>query len=414
MEKMQTILAGYKQTEIGVIPMDWDVKKIDEIADVFGGGTPSTSINSFWNGNIEWFTPTEIGTEKYVYSSKRKITEEGLSNSSAKLLNEGTVLLTSRAGIGDLAILKTKSCTNQGFQSLAPKHDTDSEFLYYLMLTKKNQLLEKASGSTFLEISPGNVKSVLIQYPKNPKEQTAIAAVLSDTDALIENLEKLISKKKAIKQGAMQQLLTGKKRLPGFSGEWKTKKLGEIAEFHKGKGLPKSEISDNGRYKCIHYGELFTLYNEEIKEILSSTKKRDNSFLSRKNDVLMPTSDVTPNGLATASCVKENDVILGGDILTIRSYEGVLDGVFLAYGIRQNKKQIMQLVSGSTVYHLYGCDMKKYKFKIPPTIEEQTAIAAILSDMDIEIEKIEQKRDKYTALKQGMMQQLLTGRIRLI
>ncbi|MCK4814177.1 restriction endonuclease subunit S [bacterium] len=211
----------------------------------------------------------------------------------------------------------------------------------------------------------------------------------------------------------MQQLLTGKKRLPGFSGEWEVKKLGEVAVFYKGKGLPKSEITTNGKCKCIHYGELFTIYHEEIKKIFSYTNKEDNFFLSHANDVLMPTSDVTPNGLATSSCVKENDVILGGDVLVIRSFKGVIDGVFISYGIRQDKKQIMQLVSGSTVYHLYGSDMKKYEFNIPPTIEEQAAVVTILSDMDAEIESLEQKRDKYTMLKQGMMQELLIGKIRL-
>jgi type I restriction enzyme S subunit len=191
------------------------------------------------------------------------------------------------------------------------------------------------------------------------------------------------------------------------------KKLGEYSEFHKGKGLPKSEITTNGKYKCIHYGELFTTYNEEIKEVFSRTDKKDNFFLSRANDVLMPTSDVTPNGLATASCIKENEVILGGDVLVIRALADVLDGLFLSYSITQNKKQIMQLVSGSTVYHLYGSDMKKYQFNIPPTKEEQQAIAQILSDMDTGIESLEQKRDKYKAIKQGMMQELLTGKRRL-
>jgi type I restriction enzyme S subunit len=188
-------LAGYKQTEIGMIPVDWDVKKIGDIADVIGGGTPSTTIIKYWNGSINWFTPTEIGVEKYVYHSKRKITDGGLKNSSAKILNEGAVLLTSRAGIGDLSILKNKACTNQGFQSLVPKSQTDSEFLYYLMLTKKGDLLDKASGSTFLEISPNNVRSILVQFPQNP-EQVAIATALSDTDALINKIGLLIEKKK--------------------------------------------------------------------------------------------------------------------------------------------------------------------------------------------------------------------------
>jgi type I restriction enzyme S subunit len=292
--------------------------------------------------------------------------------------------------------------------------ELNPNFLNYFLLSKKGQkqIDSFQAGGNRQGLNFGQIKSFQIPLPPL-HEQQAIASALSDVDALIAALEQLITKKRNIKQGAMQQLLTGKKRLPGFSGEWEVKKLGEYSEFHKGKGLPKSEITTNGKYKCIHYGELFTTYNEEIKEVFSRTDKKDNFFLSRANDVLMPTSDVTPNGLATASCIKENEVILGGDVLVIRALADVLDGLFLSYSITQNKKQIMQLVSGSTVYHLYGSDMKKYQFNIPPTKEEQQAIAQILSDMDTGIESLEQKRDKYKAIKQGMMQELLTGKRRL-
>jgi type I restriction enzyme S subunit len=125
------------------------------------------------------------------------------------------------------------------------------------------------------------------------------------------------------------------------------------------------------------------------------------------------TSERNANGLATASCVMEKNIVLGGDVLVIRPYKDTIDGTFLAYGIKLNRNHIMKLVSGSTVYHLYGSDMKKYEFNVPPTIKEQTAIATILTDMDKEIELLEQKRDKYIMLKNGMMQQLLTGTIRI-
>jgi type I restriction enzyme S subunit len=127
----------------------------------------------------------------------------------------------------------------------------------------------------------------------------------------------------------------------------------------------------------------------------------------------MPTSDVTPRGLAKASCVTRDGVILGGDILVIRSDKQLICGSFLSYVIRREENQVLQLVTGTTVFHLYGSDMKKFTFIMPP-LPEQTAIAAILSDMDAEIAALEQKRDKTRLLKQGMMQELLTGRIRLV
>ena len=169
----------------------------------------------------------------------------------------------------------------------------------------------------------------------------------------------------------------------------------------------------NGKQKCIHYGELFTVYQEEIKSICSYTNENiDNMFFSCANDVLMPTSDVTPNGLATASCIKENNVIIGGDVLVIRSLKGIVDGIFLSYSIRQDRKQVMQLVSGSTVYHLYGSDMKKFEFKFP-TLSEQSAIATILSDTDALITALDALITKKRAIKQGTMQDLMTGRRRL-
>ena len=232
-------------------------------------------------------------------------------------------------------------------------------------------------------------------------------------DSLLEALEALIAKKRAIKQAAMQQLLTGKTRLPGFSGKWERKQLGDIASFFKGSGFSKDDLLVDGKERCIHYGELFTTYSERISEVLHRTDRRGVFFRSAYNDVLMPTSDVTPNGLATASCIKISNVILGSDILVIRAPENLLNGEFLAYAIKTHRNRVMQLVSGTTVFHLYGYNMATFRFHMP-NVKEQTAIVTVLSDMDTEIAALERRRDKTLAIKQGMMQQLLTGQIRLV
>lgn len=205
--------AGYKMTELGKIPNDWLVQPIAEIAEVIGGGTPSTSIESYWNGTINWFTPTEVGEQKYSSNSDRKISSAGLDNSSAKMLPTGTILLTSRASIGDLSILLSPATTNQGFQSLVAKGNTFNEFIYYSMLLRKSEFLKYASGSTFLEISPAKVRAIKTPVPPTITEQKAITTALSDMDAEIEELETKRDKYKLIKQGMMQELLTGKTRL---------------------------------------------------------------------------------------------------------------------------------------------------------------------------------------------------------
>jgi len=189
--------------------------------------------------------------------------------------------------------------------------------------------------------------------------------------------------------------------------------LGNVAYFHKGSGLSKADLLVNGSNPCIHYGELFTQYGERITSVNSRTDRKAACFKSIENDVLMPTSDVTPNGLATASCIAESNVILGGDILIIRPNGAEIDGTFLAYKIRMEHRQIMQLVSGTTVFHIYGRDMAEFTYKAPTT-EEQQAIATVLSDMDAEIEALERRREKTKQIKQGMMQELLTGRTRLV
>lgn len=207
----------------------------------------------------------------------------------------------------------------------------------------------------------------------------------------------------------MQRLITGKSRLPNFTEPWENKRLDEVANFIRGKNLSKSDLKTEGKYKCIHYGQLFTDYNEVIKEIKSKTDIHYGQVYSKENDVLMPTSDVTPRGLATASCIKENGIVLGGGILVIRFKERY-DGLFFSYFVSQNKSSILKLVKGSTVFHLYESDLKSLVVRFPK-YEEQVAIAKLLSDMDTEIDQLQKQLEKYKVIKIGMMQQLLTGKI---
>lgn len=219
---------------------NWEVKKLGEVCDVIGGGTPSTFNSDFWNGKINWFTPTEVGNSKYLFESNRKISTSGLKNSSATILPINTILLTTRAGIGDLGILKIEACTNQGFQSLICKENADYQFIYYLMQTQKNVLLNNASGSTFLEISSNKLKSIEIKMP-SLAEQTRIATILSDMDAEITAMENELAKSRQIKQGMMQELLTGRRRLPAASAEVQT---GHAPSLHKNQ-IHKNQIDKN-------------------------------------------------------------------------------------------------------------------------------------------------------------------------
>jgi len=191
---------------------DWKVFKLNQIATIIGGGTPNTQQPELWNGNINWFTPSEIGSTKYVDQSIRKISAKGLSESSAKMLPKGTILLTTRASIGDLAILECEASTNQGFQSLVISNDNDIEFIYYSLFLMKSIFLRNASGSTFLEISPNKIRQIEVSLPPFEK-QCQISTILSNIDNQIQKLQNKLLKFRLLKQGMMEQLLTGKIRL---------------------------------------------------------------------------------------------------------------------------------------------------------------------------------------------------------
>ncbi len=417
---------GYKQTEVGFIPEDWEVKKLGQIANIIGGGTPKTVVAKYWNGKINWFTPTEVGKQKYLVASKRKITLEGLQNSSAQILPVGTILLTSRAGIGDLGILTKAAATNQGFQSLTAFDDYDNEYVYYLLSILKPKLLSRASGSTFLEISPGKVKEISTGLPSTLTEQKSIATALSDVDALIASLEQTLTKKKAIKQGAMQQLLTpphkGGKRLPGFSEDWKEKNIEELSKtFTKQTGFD---------------------YTNHIKPTLIKNKQRDHlPFIQNKDfeghlvnfdtDYYIP-QDVAvrfPMILLNEKCLmisisgsigkvgvfnNKQMAFIGGAVSVGKFYNPLyLDWVMNYLQSEAGQNMMLKDVKAGSHQNLILDDIRKMVIPMP-SLKEQFAVNQILSDMDAEITQLETKKVKYQAIKQGMMQELLTGKTRLI
>lgn len=177
---------------------------------VVGGGTPDTNNHKYWNGDIQWFTPSEIGRDKYVTNSLRTISEEGLNKSSAKLLPIGTILLSSRATVGECSINKVECTTNQGFQSLITKEYFSKEFVFYLMQTKRKELIRKSCGSTFLEISANEVRKIKIAVPTS-KEQEKISKLLALLDERITIQNKIIEKLESLIKGIAQSIAQGHK-----------------------------------------------------------------------------------------------------------------------------------------------------------------------------------------------------------
>lgn len=406
--------AEYKLTEIGKVPADWDIVQLKNIAKYRRGSFPQPYGLSKWYDDasgapfIQVFDVDE--NMRLKPETKRMISKE--AQEMSVFVKKGSIVLTIQGSIGRIAITQYDAYVDRTlllFESfLVP---VDVYYFTYAVFALFEREKEKAPGGTIKTITKEKLSEFLLPLPSKI-EQTAIASALSDIDTLIAKLQKFIEKKRDIKQGAMQELLTGKRRLPGFRNKWELKKLGEVADFDHGRNLPKSDLSDDGLYKCIHYGQLFTGYKELIRDVKSRTHESVGSFYSKANDVLMPTSDVTPRGLATASCIKEDGVILGGGILVIRLHSGY-DGLYFSYFVSQNKNSVLRFVKGSTVFHLYANDLANFEVGFPE-LKEQIAIATVLSDMDVEIEKLESQLTKYQNIKQGMMQTLLTGKIRLL
>ena len=406
------VAEGYKNTEIGVIPKDWKVVHLNKVATIVGGSTPSSFNKSYWNGNINWFTPTEVGESKYVYKSIRKITQLGYENCSAKILPVGTIILTTRAVIGDLSILKEKACTNQGFQSFITNRLINNEYLYYRLAVLKNILLLNASGSTFLEISLNKLRNIKIPLPPL-SEQNAIATALSDADALISATEKLIAKKKAIKQGAMQELLKPKEG-------WEEKSLGNLG-FIKSSSVDKIIHPNETIVNLLNYMDVYKnilIDKSKISAITSANSIQCNSMNLIKGDIVFTPTSETPNDIGRASLIIEDltKTVFSYHLTRLRFYDDIIVNELKPYifNSEQLRAYFTIRATGSTRFVLKKADFEDAVISFPKSKSEQTRIATILSDMDAEISLLEQKLEKQKQIKQGMMQNLLTGKIRLL
>ena len=411
---------AYKQTEIGLIPKDWEVRPLSRVADIRGGIAKNANTTILDPISVHYLRVANVqdGFLSLGEMSKIELSRGDLVRYKVLpgdvLMNEGGDL--DKLGRGAIWRGEFDPCVHQNHVFVVRCNaDLLPEYLNIWTATSPVRRFFLVAGkqtTNLASISKSSLGELPVALP-SLTEQRAIAAALGEVDALLAGLDRLIAKKRDLKQAAMQQLLTGQTRLPGFQGEWEMKQLGDVAAFHKGRGLPKSALTPYGAEPCIHYGELFTRYQETIETICSRTDDGAGAFRSVANDVLMPTSDVTPRGLAKASCVQLEGVILGGDILVIRCDSKLVFGSFLSYTIRNQENQILQLVTGTTVFHLYGRDMAKLTLSLP-AVEEQIAIVAVLTDLHAELTALEARRDKTRALKQAMMQELLTGKTRLV
>jgi type I restriction enzyme S subunit len=396
-------------------------QKIRDVSDIVTKGTTPTTVGRNYTSSGINFLKVETFTSDGIFIPGKQghIDESTHQLLKRSQLAEGDILFSIAGALGRSTIVDKSwlpANTNQAFAIIRPSSRNQAINPRYLLWQLRSPAIAKRIAEINVQAAQANLSLEqvrefdLLSLPR--AEQNVIAAALDDVDQLVAALERLVSKKEAIKQGMMQELLTGRTRLAGFTAPWTDIVLGDVSRFSKGSGLPKSALTTSGSTPCIHYGELFTSYGPEILHVKSRTNLADRTVVSEDLDVLMPTSDVTPRGLAKASSIHGRGVVLGGDILIIRPDAIRAYGPFLAHVIRRDADQVLKLVRGSTVYHLYASDMQNFTLAIP-SVEEQRAIADALLAAECEIEALRLRLTKAREIKTGMMQELLTGRTRL-
>ena len=423
-------MISFKNTEAGTIPEDWGCEIVEKIIDEISMGPFGSDIkveNFVSEGvpvlNGPCVASIELSEVYSNYLTRKKA--ESLKKANA---HRGDIIVTHRGTIGQVSFIPehSKYSTYIISQSQFRVHFKESVLLPYFVVAYllspvgQKKLLEKRgyTGVPALAQATTNFRRLSIPIPSLP-EQKAIASALSDIDELIANLEKLIGKKKNIKQGAMQELITGKKRLPGFDGEWQIVNMSKNSKIKARigwQGLTTAEYLDDG-YSYLVTGTDFLNGKIRWETCHFVTKERfdqDENIQIKNGDVLI-TKDGTIGKVAMVEDLKKPATLNSG-VFVVRPTTGIFTEQFLYYVLLSNvfKSFIKELMAGSTIIHLYQKDIVKFNFSVPPTIEEQKAISAFLYDMDIEIDTLETKLRKLRLIKQGMMQKLLTGEIRLI
>jgi type I restriction enzyme S subunit len=404
------------------IPDDWSVITLGNYAQIFRGGSPRP-IQAFLTTSdkgVNWIKIGDVGEEdKFIKSTEEKIVPEGVSRS--RMVFRGDLILSNSMSYGRPYIMNIEGCIHDGWLVIQ-KYDRvfDRDYLYYALssgLTMK-QYVAMAAGSSVQNLNKEKVSKIVLPCPRI-SEQKSIAEVLSDIDTLIIDLKKLIRKKKDIRQGTMQMLVTGKKRLDGFSGDWVKINLAKNSRLKARigwQGLTTAEYLDEG-YSYLITGTDFKdgRINWNGCHYVNYDRYVQDPNIQVSNGDLLLTKDGTIGKVAYISDLNRPATLNSG-VFVVKPITDAYTAHFMFYVLESSvfKEFLQQLSAGSTINHLYQKDLVKFDLYVPPTTEEQEAITGILCDMDLDIYKLEEKLSKYQKIKQGMMDELLTGKVRLV
>ncbi|MGI2026570.1 restriction endonuclease subunit S [Endozoicomonas acroporae] len=415
---------GYKQTEVGVIPEDWDVKRIGDLGTIVRGGSPRPAGDSrYFNGKfIPWLTVGSLTnipkSQLYVQTTNSMLTEAGMRHS--RVLEPDTLIISnSGATLGVAKILSIRCCANDGVAAIIDQRKGDKVFLAQYINTKTKELHDNvATGNGQPNLNRELIGNILVPFPSE-NEQKLIGQALSDMDTLIQSLEQQIIKKQQIKQGAMQTLLNPYDEQGVIKSTWKALRLGDVASLKARigwQGLTTAEYRKSGEYTLITGTEFFDggISWESCFYVDFDRYKQDKNIQVKIGDILI-TKDGTIGKVAYVRTLPRPATLNSG-VFVVRPTADEFCPEFLYHLLMSKlfKEFLAQLSAGSTINHLYQKDFVGFTFFTPRDIEQQKFIAASLSEMDSEIAEIRFKLDKQRKLKQGMMQNLLTGTVRLV
>ena len=413
---------GYKQTEVGVIPKEWAVNALGKSCDIVTKGTTPTSIGrAFTTSGVAFLKAESISESGYTIPENVACIDETTHALLKRSQLKRNDLLISIAGVlGRVGLVEESDLpanTNQALAIVRLSRNSQFErtFVFYALRSPcvSRQIRDINVQAAQANISLQDVRDFLLPIPPLP-EQRAIAAALSDVDALLGGLDRLIAKKRDLKQAAMQQLLTGQTRLPGFSGEWEVKRLGDVGEIRSG-GTPSTTQPHfwDGEVPWCTPTDITALRG--YKYLITTARTISSAGLQASSAEVIPSRSLIMTSRATIGACAINLV----PMTTNQGFKNVVpfvqfDVEFVYYLMTKQEAGLVALCGGSTFLEIGKKQLSAYEISLPKDRSEQTAIAAVLSDMDAELASLEARRDKTRDLKQAMMQELLTGKTRLL
>lgn len=393
---------------------DWEQRKLADVAEIIGGGTPSTSNPDYWDGDIDWYAPAEIGEQIFAYGSVRKITKEGLIHSSAKILPaHKTVLFTSRAGIGNMAILKRPAATNQGFQSLVCHDDIDPYFMFSMGDSIKAKAERVAAGSTFAEISGKKLGELEFMFP-DTDEQKAISVYFKNLDHLITLHQRKLEKLKILKKTMLENCFPQKGesvprvRFGGFTGDWEQRKVGELTNVLSASRVHKEEWAEDGIPFFRSSDVVSAFKGTENKKAFISIELYEQLAKSsgklEKNDIL-----ITGGGsIGIPYIVPDNKPLYSkdADLIWIKHSANFDSRYLYTYFISEEFREYLASISHMGTIPHYTIEQVKDTPVRLPSIDEQRELGDFFVSLDHLITLHQCKMEKLQTIKKSLLRSM--------